>query len=92
MCDYKDSSTTFNGGSTFTEGMYLKIPGIGQINAITNYHDNKNGTVRDTGVKGLIRLVVNAWRVTESRVVQVSDILKWAKGNGEVRSKIPKCP
>ena len=44
MCDYKDSSTTFNGGQTSTEGMYLKIPGIGQINAITNYHDNKNGS------------------------------------------------
>ena len=53
---------------------------------------------RDTGVNGLIELVVNAWRVNtdnlsrNNRVVQVSDILKWAEGNGVVRSKIPKCP
>ena len=90
MCDYKDTSTTFNGGLTKTEGMYLKIPGVGQINAMAN--NANNGSTRDTGVKNLIRLVVNAWRATDNRVVQVSDILKWAKGNGEVRSKIPKCP
>ena len=90
MCDYKDTSTTFNGGSTRTEGMYLNISGVGQINAIANVANR--GSKRDTGVKNLIRLVVNAWRATGNRVVQVSDILNWAKGNGEVRSKIPKCP
>ena len=68
--------------------MYLDIPGVGQIKPISN-PQNYN---RDTGVKDLIRLVVNAWRATDNRVVRVSDILKWAKGNGEVRSKIPKCP
>ena len=58
----------------------------------------RNGQGRDTGVNGLIELVVNAWRVNTdnlsrtNRVVQVSDILKWAEGNGVVRSKIPKCP
>ena len=58
----------------------------------------RNGKGRDTGVNGLIELVVNAWRVNTdnlsrtNRVVQVSDILKWAEGNGVVRSKIPKCP
>ena len=68
--------------------MYLNIPGVGQIKPIPQ----RNNFNRDTGVKDLITLVVNAWRATDNRVVQVSDILKWAKGNGEVRSKIPKCP
>lgn len=67
--------------------MYLNIPGVGQIHAITN-----RGTIRETGVKDLIRLVVNTWRATGNRKVDVSDILNWAKGNGELRSKIPKCP
>ena len=88
ICDYIDRSTTFNGGKTGTEGMYLKIPGVGQIQAIANSQNNN----RDTGVKDLIELVINAWRATGNRVLQVSDILNWAKGNGEVRSKIPKCP
>ena len=88
FCDYKDTSTTFNGGKTSGEGLYLNIPGVGIIKPIPN-PQNYN---RVTGVKDLIRLVVNAWRATGNRVVRVSDILNWAKGNGEVRSKIPKCP
>ena len=71
----------------------MDIPNVGKILGIM-----RNGQGRDTGVNGLIELVVNAWRVNTdnlsrtNRVVQVSDILKWAEGNGVVRSKIPKCP
>ena len=66
----------------------LKIPGVGTIRAIQNSQNNN----RNTGVKELIKLVVNAWRATDNRKVQVSDILTWANGNGGVRNKIPKCP
>jgi len=66
----------------------LNIPNVGKILPIS-----RNGTRRDTGVNDLIKLIVNAWRVnTNDRVINVSDILQWAKGNGEVRRKVPKCP
>ena len=93
-CDIIDNSTTFNAGSTSFDGGktsvdILKIPGVGTIRAIAN---SQQGSARDTGVKEMIKLVVNAWRATDNREVQVSDILTWANGNGGVRNKIPKCP
>jgi len=94
VCDYVYNSTTFNTGATSFGGtmtQHLDIPNVGKILAFIS----DTGSTRDVGTKvnHLIKLVVNAWRVnTDNRIVKVSDILNWAKGNGAIRSKIPKCP
>ena len=69
----------------------MDIPNVGKIKPIKS-----NGRSRVTGVNDLIKLTVNAWRNrpdrSNNRVITVSDIFEWAKRNGEVRSKVPKCP
>lgn len=44
------------------------------------------------GVNNLIKFAVNHWRITGSRVTNVSDIMKYIDANIEVSRQLPKCP
>jgi len=81
FCDFKDNSGTFNGNS-------LVIPGQGRIQAYKNHA----GSSRTTEVADMIKLVINHWRATKNRVLEVSKIRSWMNHNSKIKNIIPKCP
>ena len=81
FCDFKDNSGTFN-------AIHITIPGQGKINSLRNQAQSE----RTTEVADMIKLVVNHWRITDERILQVSKIRELMALSSEIKASIPRCP